>query len=441
MQINNKSEKRAWYLYDFAASAFSTTIITVLIGPYLTEIASTAADADGFIYPLGIKVFYGSFFAYCISISVMLQVFILPLLGSFADYSNRKKHLLAGFAYIGAISATLLFFLRGDMFLYGGILLIISNLSYGASIVFYNAFLNEIATADERDSVSSKGFAWGYVGGGSLLAINLILLANHEELGLTMGYAVRICLASAGIWWAIFTIFPLLKLKMRRPVKSIPKGHNIFTIGFKQFFATIKEARKYPKTLMFLIAYLFYNDGVQTVIVIAAQFGQEELGLDMATLTTVILMVQFFAIIGAMGFNLLAAKYNSKNALLITLVIWSSTLIYAYFWLRTTFDFYIMAAVIALVLGGTQALSRSLFSLMIPQGKESEYFSVYEISERGTSWIGPLVFGIALQMTGSYRVAILSLIAFFIIGFVLLILTNVKQAILESGNELPEVYK
>jgi UMF1 family MFS transporter len=437
--MNDKSklvERRSWYMYDFAVSAFTTTVITVFLGPYLTTIAKNAADADGFLDIFGIPVFHGSFFTYCVSLSVILQVFLLPVLGAIADTSNYKKKLLIFSAYLGSIAAMLLYFLEDTNYLYGGALLIISNLAFGASMIFYNAFLSDIANEDERDKVSSLGFAWGYFGGGILLAINLVLVMQAENFGLTMGHAVRISLASAGLWWAIFTIFPAIHLKVRVS-KVLPKDTNIVSYGFKAIIQTIKDARKYPKTLLFLLAYLLYNDGVQAVIVVSSQFGQEELGLDISTLTTVILMVQFVAFFGAIFFNKLAEWFDSKKALLFSLVIWIGIVFYAYMFLNSTLGFYILGAVIAIVLGGTQALSRSLFSLLIPKGKEAEYFSLYEISERGTSWIGPLVFGMSLQFTGSYRIAIFSLGIFFLFGALLLLKINMKKAILESGNQLP----
>jgi UMF1 family MFS transporter len=188
---------------------------------------------------------------------------------------------------------------------------------------------------------------------------------------------------------------------------------------------------------MFLGAYLLYNDGVQAVIALSAQFGQEELGLEMATLTQVILIVQFVAFGGALLFNLIAKKFNAKNAILVSLVIWLFAIFYAYTFLQDVFGFFMLGAVIGLVMGGTQALSRSLYSLLIPPGHEAEYFSLYEVSERGTSWLAPLLFGLALQFYGSYRIAILSLGVFFVAGIVLLIFVNVRRGIIESGNTPP----
>ncbi|MBI3328186.1 MAG: MFS transporter [Nitrospinae bacterium] len=434
---NNRRERIGWYVYDWANSAFATTVVTVFLGPYLTTITKAAADDTGFVYPLGIKVNAGSFFPYMVSLSVLLQVIFLPLLGAIADYSHRKKQMLAFFAYLGACGTLGMYFLQGTPYLLGGLLLLLANLSFGASVVFYNAFLPEIASPEQRDAVSSMGWALGYLGGGLLLAMNLILFSQASALGLDPGHAVRISLASAGVWWALFTLIPLATLRNHQPVKHLSPSQGILSIGFTQLRDTLSKVRDYPQTLLFLIAYLLYNDGIQTVIAMSSQFGQEELGLPISTLTQVILMVQFVAFFGAILFNSVAKAVGTKRAIVISLLIWTSTLVYAYGFMRTTLHFFIMGAVIAVVLGGSQALSRSVYSLMIPRGQEAEYFSLYEVSERGTSWLGPLLFGLALQFTGSYRMAILSLVIFFLLGLVLLTRVDIRKAAIEAGNEPP----
>jgi MFS transporter, UMF1 family len=432
--VDDRKELLSWYFFDWANSAFSTTVVTVFLGPYLTSIAKAAADAEGLVHPLGISVFADSFFPYIVSLSVLLQVFFLPILGAIADYSHLKKQMLGFFAYLGAAATMCLYFLQGDNYLLGGGLFLLANLSFGASIVFYNAFLPEISSLEKRDTVSSQGWATGYLGGGILLAVNLVLFLNAENFGVSEGHAVRISMASAGLWWAIFTIIPLMNLKPRQPLKSLQAGERMLSVGFRQLFHTLRNLPKYPQTLLFLIAYLLYNDGIQTVIALSSQFGSEELGVGASSLIALILMVQFVAFGGALFFGYLAGKIGTKRAILASLVVWSLTVIYAYAFLQTETQFFIMGAVIAIVLGGSQALSRSVFSTMIPKGQEAEYFSLYEISERGTSWIGPLVFGLALQMTGSYRVGILSVIVFFIAGLVLLPFVDFRRAAVEAGN-------
>jgi UMF1 family MFS transporter len=355
-----------------------------------------------------------------------------------ADYSQRKKQMLAVAAYLGAFATLGLYFVQGGAYLLGGVLFLVANLSFGASIVFYNAFLPEIASADDRDKVSSQGWALGYLGGGLLLALNLVFVQFlAEPLGLSTGDAVRISLASAGLWWGIFTLIPLANLRRRVPIRKLPPGEHIWTIGFKQFGHTLRRLPQYPHTLLFLVAYLLYNDGIQTVNSLAAQFGSAELGLTTASLVRLILIIQFVAFFGALGFNLLAQRISTKRAIVVSLVGWLGVTVYTYAFLRTEFQFYLLGIVIALVLGGSQALSRSLFSLMIPKGQEAEYFSLYEISERGTSWLGPLFFGLTLQFTGSYRLAILSVAFFFAAGLLLLTRVNARRAIVEAGNEAP----
>jgi MFS transporter, UMF1 family len=401
-------------------------------------VARAAADADGLVYPLGIPLAAGSFFAYMVSLSVLLQVIFLPILGAIADYSRAKKLLMGIFAYIGAFATMGMYFLQGDNYLLGGMLFLIANLAFGASIVFYNAFLPEIASPDKRDAASSRGWAMGYLGGGMLLALNLVLFNSAEALGVAESMAVRISLASAGLWWAIFTLIPLATLRTRGAVRRLPPGERYLTVGFKQLGHTFSQIRRYPQTLLFLLAYLLYNDGIQAVIALAAVFGAEELGLPQGVLIPAILMVQFVAFFGALAFGWMARYTGAKRAILISLLIWTAVVIYGYFMpAGVPEQFFLLAGVIAVVLGGSQALSRSLFSQMIPEGQEAEYFSIYEIGERGTSWLAPLLFGLAFQVTGSYRIALVSLMIFFIAGLAVLVFVNVRRAIEEAGNVAP----
>ncbi len=439
---SNRSEQVGWYFYDWANSAFSTTVISVFLGPYLTAVAEAAADADNLIYPLGrwLPIGADSFFPYMVSLSVVLQVLFLPILGAIADYTHLKKRLMAIFAYVGAFATMGLYFVQGDNYQLGGLLFLIANLSFGAAMVFYNAFLPDISAPNERDKVSSQGWALGYLGGGLLLLLNLIFLQLlAPRLGVSTGHAVRICLASAGIWWALFALIPLRRLTQQQARKPLPAGESYLAVGFKQLGQTLRKLPKLPMTLLFLVAYLLYNDGIQTVIALSAQFGAEELGMESSQLVLLILMVQFVAFGGALAFGWLAGRIGAKRAILGSLVVWTGVTIFAYAVLGSIAQFFAMGAVIGLVMGGSQALSRSLFSLMIPPGQEAEYFSLYEVSERGTSWMGPLLFGLALQFTGSYRTAILSVAIFFLAGLALLPFVNVRRAILEAGNEPPAV--
>lgn len=424
--MSKRSERIGWYFYDWANSAFATTVVTVFLGPYLTEITK-AASMNGFITPFGIAIKAESFFPYLVSLSVLTQVIILPILASIADYTRLKKHFMIFFAYLGAITTVLLYFLNGRNYLFGGSLFLIANLAFGASIVFYNSLLSVIAPEEKRNTVSSIGWAFGYLGGGLLLALNLYLFSKASSYGMTKGHAVRISLASAGIWWGIFTLFPLVLIKKQKELKNLPEGERLLSTGFHQLIQTLKDIRNHPQALLFLVAYLLYSDGIQTVISLSSQFGSEALGLSIATLTTVILMVQFIAFFGALLFNIVANKLQEKRAIIFSLFIWIGALLYAYAFLKTGKDFFILAGVIGLVLGGTQALSRSVYSKLIPFGKEAEYFSLYELGEKGTSWMGPLVYGLTIQLTGDFKLALFSLVIFFILGLLVLTKTNLSE--------------
>jgi UMF1 family MFS transporter len=433
----NRSEIFSWAMYDWANSAFSTIVVTTLLGPYLSNLAQTA----GSVSFLGMNFEPDAFFPTMVSISVILQVFLLPLLGTIADYSALKKRLMLVFATIGAVATLLLFFIKPDMpllgtngaIVLGGLLFIAANLSFGAAVVLYNAFLPDIAEPKDRDSVSSFGWALGYLGGGIALLIALGLYTLMSDKGL----AVRIGLALAGAWWLIFTLaFPARKLRQRRPLKELPSGETYLSQGVKQIWRTLTTMyRDYPETLKYLIAYLIYNDGIQTVIVVSTLFAATELGAGADVLMMLILMIQFLAFFGALFFGWIAGKMGAKKAIIISIIIWAGMVIYAYALLYQIWQLFVLGAFVALVMGGSQALSRSLYSQLIPRQNESEYFGFYEISERGTSWIGPLVFAAAVQFTGSSRVAILSLILFFIAGLILLIPVNVRKAMVDAGND------
>ncbi len=420
-----KQKRRAWYLYDWANSAYSTTVITLFLGPFLTTLAKSV-EKNNLVNFFGFHIPAGSVFPYSISISVLLQALLLPIIGSLADLTKRKTIYLAIFTIIGSLSTILFFFINNSIFILGSLLLIISNLAFGAAVVIYNSFLNEIADINEREVISSKGWAIGYLGGGTLLLINLILFLNYEKIGLSQILSIKINIALAGIWWALFSIPIITKFKSTHSSVFKKNKLKIIKDSFSQLYSTLKNATLYPTSLLFLVAYLFYNDGVQSVISLSSQFGQEELKLNISFLTIVILVVQFVAAFGSMIFMKISLLFNEKKSILFAIFVWMLILIYAFTFLKGSTDFLILAIIIALVMGGIQSISRSLFSKLIPEGKEAEYFSLYEVSEKGTSWMGPFLFGLIYQYTFSYRYAILSLIVFFIFGGIILLFTKIN---------------
>jgi UMF1 family MFS transporter len=436
--LARRKEQRAWYFYDWANSAFSTTIAGVLFAPYLIAIAKEAAVEDR-ISLFGLSIAPGALPSFTITASTVISALVLPLLGAVADRTARKKDLLAGFAWAGAAFASLLFFVQGDNWQLGVFAFITANFCFGAAAVFNDALLVLISEEDERDRVSSRGWAYGYAGGGLLLAANF-LLVSFLPFGLDEGTAVRISMLSAALWWAGFTFIPFRGLKNHPPRHVVSDHGGIIAESFGQLWATLKDLRNYPVALTFLVAYLFFNDGIQTVIASASTYGIEELGFDTGTVLATYLVVQFVAVGGALAFGRAAGHFGAKRVILVGLLIWMAIVTAALFVPAEQFlPFLLLAVAIGIVLGGTQALSRSYFSLLIPSGREAEYFSFYHAMERGTSWFGTLVFGLVYQLTDSYRPAIFALIFFFVVGGALLLKVDTARGIREAGNDVPAV--
>lgn len=437
---NDAREIFGWAMYDWANSVFLTTVITVLAGPYLTGLAQAAVGENGTIVDFGPfgAITAKSLFPFAVSFSVFGQIFLLPVLGTLADYSRLKKRFMEIFCLVGVIAGCALFFITDNFYVAGSLLVIVSNLCMGATLVLYNAYLGDICTDDQRDKVSSRGFAYGYISASLMLLFNLLLLNFADKIGISQPFAVRISFLLAALWWGGFALVTFSRLKVRGAARAIPPGENYLTIAFKELGATFRELLRLRHTLQFLIGYLLYNDGIQTVINVSSLYIAQELfvkrGLEQndAFLLGVFLLAQFMGMVGSFFFEYLARKIGTKYSILLSLLVWIGIVIYAYAFLQEQWQAWGMGAAIGLVLGGSQALSRSLFSQMIPPGREAAFFSIYEISERGTSWLGPIVFGVVAAATNSYRPAILALIVFFIVGSIILYFTNTDQAIAEA---------
>lgn len=442
---NQPREIIGWLSYDWANHAFFTLVLGVLVGPYITGLAQATVGENGPIFTLGgyALVRAKGLAEFDVSISVILQVFFLPFLGAVADYTHLKKPLLAIFCYLGVVTTAALCFTSGDQYFVASLLFILANLGAGASVVFFNSYLIDITTENMRDRVSSWSFAAGYFGGFLTLIAGFVLLARSESLGLTQSEAARISFLFAGIWWGTFAVVTLVLLKKRAPLRTAPQGKHFVSAGFGELKDTLKELWALPQTFRFLLAYLLYNDGIQTVIFVASIFLSQELfvarglPIDQVVLFVCFGIAQAVAFVGSLVFERIAHFSSTKTAIIVSLVIWSLVVIYGYAFLDTVQQAYLMSGAIGFVLGGSQALSRSLFSQMIPNGREAAFFGIYAISERGTSWIGPIVFGLVAQLTDSYRPAILALIVFFVVGCAILFFVNVDQAIHEAGNETP----
>ncbi|RNL79338.1 MFS transporter [Nocardioides marmorisolisilvae] len=438
-------QQKAWNWYDWANSAFYTTVLSVMFAPYMITVAGKAAgcvDADETckrtVDVLGLHLASGSLPSYLTSFATISSAFVLPVVGSFVDRSAHKKWHMAAYAWAGALVGGLLFFLAGDHWQLGAVAVVVSSILAGCSLVSYYAILVDISTEDERDRASSRGWAWGYLGGGLLLALNLVLFLGHDTFGLSKSISVRISLLSAAVWWAAFTVIPFVRLRDYAPSAVVPEPGGVLRRSFGQLFATLRDLPNYPMTLTFLLAYLFYNDGIQTVIYAASTYGEKQLGFGTSVLIATILLIQFVAFGGALFFGRLAQTYGAYRSILWGTVAWMVIVVAALALPRKNVVLFVLVAIaIGLVMGGTQALSRSFFSLLIPRGREGEYFALYGAAERGTSWFGTLLFGVVFQITGSYRPAILALIVFFVLGAFFLLRLDPERGIREAGNEVP----
>ncbi|HEX4725473.1 MAG TPA: MFS transporter [Pseudonocardiaceae bacterium] len=431
-----RRQRFAWYTYGWAAHTFETTVVAVFLSQYLPAVATNAVGANGRLHVIGIPIAPGSLFTYVASFCAFLLVVLMPVVGAVADRFGRKREMLLTFGFLGAASCAAMWFVTGSNWGLGVGLTIAAYVTYTCGKVIYNSMLPDIAAADDRDRVSSLGWAAGYVGGGLLLAINFVLsffIGDLAELA-------RISLGLAGLWWAGFALVPLRLLRNapRDAAKAGTGGASVVTAGFAQLGNTLRHMRGYPMTLLFLLAYLIYYDGINTVTTLAAQYGSQELKLTQNTLLTAILIVQFTAFGGALLLGRFAQRWGAKRVVAWSLVVWIGVVVAAYFLpAHEPLAFDALAIGLSIVLGGTQALSRSLYAGMIPAGMEAEYFSLYEVSSSGSSIFGTLLFGIALQNFGSYRVAIVSLMVFFVVGLVLLARVNVAKAVEAAGNALP----
>jgi len=452
-EADRRREQRSWYWYDWANSAYVTTTLTVLFSPYLTDIAKraacpgrdTALTCDRDLSLLGLPLNPGSLALYTITAATLLSALVLPVVGAAVDRSGRKRTLLCTIAWAGAAAASAMAFLGGTRWWLGVVLAVVANLCLGCSLVIYDAILVDVSTPDERDAVSSRGWAFGYVGGGLLLAVNLGMVSGHAALGLSTEWAVRLSLLSAGLWWGGFTVVCFRGLRDRPTAlaatpTSDPTTDAGVAAAFRQLAETLADLRGYPQTMLFLAGYLFYNDGIQTVIYAASLYGQEQLHLPKNDLIVAVLLVQLVGVAGALVFGRLAARIGAWRTVLVSLAGWCLVVACGYLLPERQFPLFLaLAGAIGLVLGGSQALSRSLYSQLVPRGREAEYFSLYQATERGTSWFGTLMFGLVFQVTGSYRYAIVALVVFFVLGGGLLSRVRMREGILRAGNDVPSV--
>jgi MFS transporter, UMF1 family len=413
-----RRDLRAWAMYDWANSAFQTTIIAAIFPIYYQRVA--AADLPG---PLAT-----SRFAWATTWSIVIVAVITPVLGAVADYAAVKKKLLGVFLAIGAAATGAMYFITRGEWLFALVLFVIGNVGVAGTIVFYESLLPHLVGEEELDRVSSAGYAVGYIGGGVLLAINILMMSRPALFGLPdRGVAVRASLASVAVWWVLFSI-PLFRHVAEPPRHLEASEHpaeNAFKVAFHRLLETFFELRRYRQAFVFLLAFLIYNDGIQTIIRMATIYGAE-VGVDDNAMIGALLVTQFVGIPFAFLFGLFADWIGAKAAVFVGLAVYAVITILGYY-LQSAAQFFTLAILVGMVQGGTQALSRSMFAAMIPRHKSSEFFAFFSVFERYAGILGPAIFAWVVQHSGTSRNAVLSVIAFFIIGAALLTLVDVED--------------
>jgi UMF1 family MFS transporter len=427
-----KREIFGWAMYDFANSAFATTILAVLFNQYF---ATVVAGGEKGVEILGIRLHGASFFTFTISLSMAISAFFSPLLGAIADTSGSKKRFLMFFCYMAILFTGLLYFVREGNYWRGAIFFILANIGFAESNVFYNAFLPEISNEQNIGRISGLGWALGYIGGGALLALNLLMLQYPEMLGFHKGtFTIQDCFLSVSLWWFLFSIptFLFLKERGRELSPLVQKGY--FREGYRRLRETFRRVKTFRELTKFLLAYLIYNEGIETVIVMASIFGVEVVGMKTEEIVFFFLMVQGIAFFGSLIFGVLADTIGNKRTVMISLVIWSLIVLWAFrlgiFWTQKT-EYWILGILTGLVLGGSQAASRSLQGLFTPEINSAEFFAFYGVSGKFASIFGPLIYGILIALTGSVQSGVLSVLLFFIIGMVLLWCVKEKKGMNE----------
>jgi UMF1 family MFS transporter len=409
-----RPELRAWAMYDWANSAYQTTIIAAVFPIYFRRVvAADLAEATAL-----------SRFAWASTIAILVVALVAPVLGAIADHAAIKKRLLAIFAGIGITSCFAMFWLTEGEWIFALTLFVIGNVGVAGSVVFYESLLPHLVGPSELDRVSTAGYAIGYLGGGVMLGINLLMIQQPAWFGLAdAGVGTRVSLAAVGLWWLIFSIPLFMKVPEPRALAGPDREPVSLGLGLRNLAATFRELRKYRHALLFLAAFFIYNDGIQTMIKMAAIYG-DTIGLDSGAMITALLLTQFIGVPAAFGFGALAGRLGAKPAVYLGLGVYAFIAALGYY-MTTAFHFFVLAILVGLVQGGTQALSRSLFASMIPRQKSSEFFAFFGVFERYAGVLGPAVFATIVSLSGEGRAAILAVLFFFIAGGLLLTFVDV----------------
>jgi UMF1 family MFS transporter len=411
----------AWCMYDWGSSAFSTTVESAVLPAYFEQVVGAGLPGNT------ATVYWG----YTNAIALLISAILAPILGSIADYIGGRNRLLAASAILGILTTMFMVLIDSGDVVLALTLFLLGTVGLSASYVFYDALLPHVARSEDIDYVSSKGYALGYVGGGILLAVNILMIQVIWS-GSTLG--PRLSFLTAAIWWAIFTI-PLLRRVPEPPANTagIGEGINPVTAGFRRLTKTFREMRKYRQLFLFLVAFWLYNDGIGTIIKMATIYGAE-IGIGMIDLIGALLLTQFVGIPFSLLFGKFSSRIGTKRSVMLGLGWYALITVLGYF-MSQAWHFWVLAFMVGMVQGGTQALSRSLFGLMAPKARSAEFFGFYDVSSKFAGIVGPALFGLVGQLTGSSRLGIVALIAFFIGGILLLTRVNEQEGIRVAQEE------
>jgi len=409
------SQITAWCMYDWANSAFVTTIVAAVLPVYFAEVVCSGSPVSWNLFGQEIVSKAPSLWGYAMALAALLVAIFSPIFGAAADAGGRRKQFLGIMTGVGILSSALLFTAgKGDVWPVLGIL-VLGQVGFAGANVFYNSLLLSVAPPGERDVVSSRGFAFGYLGGGLLLALNLFMIKSPGTFGLAdSDIAVRMTFLTVAAWWAIFSI-PLFRTVPEARTGREKSFASSFSSGLKALKSTFHNLREQKNIFRFLISYLIYNDGIQTVIMMAVIFGKSEMGLSAAQLITAILLTQAVGVPGSILFGKMAKRFGAKKMLLVGIGFYILIIIFA-FRMHSAVEFMILAGTVGFFQGGIQAVSRSFYASMIPSGMSAEYFGFFSVSSRFASIFGPLIFAVIADLTGSARISILALAGIFIAG-------------------------
>ena len=406
-------------MYDWANSPFATTLMSALFPPFYRSLVTNAGVASN-----DATAYWG----YTTSAALLIGALISPLLGAVSDFTGGKKKYVGVFAAIGIVATASFVFIGSDTWSLASILYIIAAVGFSGSIVFYESLLPHITTKRTIDAVSSRGYAIGYLGGGTLLAINVLWVMNPQWFGMPdVGYALRASFLSVAVWWAIFSI-PFFVRVPEPPVNGRGSGRArraVLAEGISRLARTFREVRKYRQLMIFLFAFWVYSDGIGTIIRMATAYG-DEIGIGITDMTLALVITQFVAVPFTFLFSRHAGRFGAKRSILLTLTIYSAVSISAFF-MRTAVHFYILAIVVGTVQGGAGALSRSIFGAMVPKSRSAEFFGFFGFSAKFAGIFGPALFGLVSHLAGGSRLSIISVVVFFIAGAILLSRVDVEE--------------